>query len=84
MRFPIISESMQIRIPDPPVPLKKQKLALAQVASRWRIPVSFARVRLERAGIQIIPVERPPTDGVLLTDLLQYEARMRAEEAAVK
>jgi hypothetical protein len=71
---------MKIRIPDPPVPFNKQKLNLTQIAARWKIPATYVRLRLEKAGVKFVKVERPPVDGVLLTDLLAFEARVRAEQ----
>jgi hypothetical protein len=63
---------------------KKKGLTLSQVASRWRVKTAEARYYLEQAGIRIVPIETPPSDGVLMGDLLAYEARMRAEEAVTK
>jgi hypothetical protein len=68
---------MQIRLPDPPVPYNQRKLSLAQVASRWRCPVSHARIRLLRAGVPLIDVERNPTEGALLADIEEYERKLR-------
>jgi hypothetical protein len=73
---------MSIHIPAPPK--EKKGLTIVQVAGRWRVKTAQARYYLEQAGVRIVPIETPPVDGVLMHDLLAYEAKMRAEEATVK
>jgi hypothetical protein len=70
---------MGIRIPkDPPLPPQKRKLSYSQVGARWRVPGTIAKFELERAGVPTILVEQPPRRGVLLSDLLQYEEKVRS------
>jgi hypothetical protein len=70
---------MGIRIPKhPPIPPEKRKLSYAQVGVRWRVPGTIAKFELEQAGVPSTLVEQPPRRGVLLSDLLEYEQKVRS------
>jgi hypothetical protein len=69
-----------IRLPEPPVPHEHRVLSLDQIARRWRTRVSVARIRLLRAGVPLISVQRAPTEGTRLADLEAYEERIRHGE----
>jgi hypothetical protein len=70
---------MGIRIPKhPPLPPQKRKLSYSQVGARWRVPGTIAKFELERAGVPATLVEQPPRRGVLLSDLLEFEERVRS------
>jgi hypothetical protein len=70
----------QIRLPDPPIPHESRVLSLDQIARRWRTRLSIARILLLRASVPLIDVPRTPTEGVRLTDLEEYERRIRNGE----
>ena len=64
---------MRTRLPDP----RKNHWTIQRVASRWKIPVAFARLELEAAGIEFVKIPRPPRLGIRLADLLELEERLR-------
>jgi hypothetical protein len=70
---------MEIYLPAPPAK-KRKRLTIAQVAQRWRKRSAYVRHVLKQAEIQIVPVEQPPTDGVLLIDLLKFEQSIRQKQ----
>ena len=70
-----------MHLPPPPVPEEEQKLAIAQVAARWRTPSTYVKLKLKEAGLELVPVERSPVPGVRLRDLLRLEAQLRARQA---
>ena len=70
---------MAIHLPKPLVPVEERKLSLSQVGARWRTPTAIVRFELEKAGVAFVDVEQKPRKGVRLSDLLAYEAKLRAE-----
>jgi hypothetical protein len=54
----------------------EQRLKLARVAARWRVPSWYAEKLLKDAGI-LIDIEVPPVKGVRLEDLLRFEDAQR-------
>jgi hypothetical protein len=80
-RFSLLLAGMvQIRLPDPPVPFTERKLSLAQIASRWRRPVSHVRLILLQGGVRLVDVERSPAEGAYLADLEEFERKVRNGE----
>jgi hypothetical protein len=73
---------MQIRLPKPRIPLSERDISLHYVAARWRKPVWFVRHQFLMAGIALKDVPQPPTEGVSVKDLLEFEQRLRQEEVA--
>jgi hypothetical protein len=69
---------MQKRLPNP----RKNRWTIERVASRWKIPVAFARLELEAAGVEFVKIPRAPRLGIRLLDLLQYEETARARRGA--
>jgi hypothetical protein len=70
---------MDIHIPEPPAK-KASGLTLAQLANRWRKPVAYVRHLLKQAAIPIVLVNRPPTEGVRVVDILQFENSLRTQK----
>jgi hypothetical protein len=75
---------MAIHLPKLPVPVEERKLSLSQVGARWRTPTAIARLELEKAGVPFVDVEQKPRKGVRLSDLLAYEARLRATQPTAR
>jgi hypothetical protein len=71
---------MQARLPD----RRKNHWALERVASRWKVPLAFARLELEAAGIEFVKIPQAPRLGIRLGDLLDYEERVRARTAPLQ
>jgi hypothetical protein len=70
---------MDIHIPAPP-PKRIKDVALTQIAARWGKRVAYAKYLLEKAGVPIVPVARPPVDGVRMRDLLAFEESIRQQQ----
>lgn len=73
---------MRKRIVKFPLIPEEPRLSLDSVAGRWRLPVAFARIELQKAGIELVDIERTPVKGARLSDILLFEARLRAEGVA--
>jgi hypothetical protein len=73
---------MRKRIVRFPLIPKEPRLSVDRIAGRWKMPVAFARIELEKAGIELVDIERTPTKGARLSDVLRYEAKLRAEGIA--
>jgi hypothetical protein len=73
---------MAIKIPEAPVPVERQALSFQQVGHRWKTRQSIAKGVLRKTGIPVVYVPQKPLEGVKLTDLLAFEARMRARKEA--
>jgi hypothetical protein len=73
---------MRKRLAKFPLIPEEPRLSLDRVAGRWRMPVAFARIELQKAGIELVYIERTPIKGARLSDILRYEDRLRAKGAA--
>jgi hypothetical protein len=74
-----VEKIMEIHLPAPPVK-KRKGLTIAQLSQRWRKRTAYVRHVLKQAGIQVVPVEQPPTEGVLFADLLKFEQSIRQKQ----
>ena len=68
-----------MRLPPPPVPEEEQKLSVSKVATRWRAPSTYVKLKAKEAGIELVPVTLPPVPGIRMRDLLRLEAQLRAK-----
>jgi hypothetical protein len=70
-----------MRLPPPPIPEEEQKLPVSKVATRWRAPSTYVKLKAKEAGIELVPVTLPPVMGIRMRDLLRLEAQLREKTA---
>jgi hypothetical protein len=70
----------EICIPKPKEPEAERKISIYRVAARWKIPAFYARLKLQLHSIEFVRVEQPAVEGVMWSDLLELERRLRDGE----
>jgi len=75
---------MRIRLPKAPIPIEERKVSFDQIGARWRTPAAIARFELEKAGVPVVDVEQKPRKGVRFSDLLAFEAKLRAQTSRLE
>jgi len=75
---------VEIHLPRAKAPPQDKKLSFAAVAARWFVPTWIAQYELEKAGLEIVDVERKPLRGVKFTDLLALEERVRRGKSSLQ